>query len=160
MRASLPLPLGVAAGAAAGSAATSLVLLPHARRRQARESVALQETRALAAASAAQGAVRRGWLLPHAHSQLLLQAGAMTREELGRCTWTLLHTLAAAFPEQPTRRQQRDACELVRQARLLRLPTRLTAVQILVLSRVFPCRECATHFAELIRHVSSPVPPA
>ena len=45
------------------------------------------------------------------------QGGAVTREELGRCTWTLLHTLAAQYAEQPTKQQQRDARELVRAAR-------------------------------------------
>jgi len=32
----------------------------------------------------------------------------VTKEELGRATWTFLHTLAAQFPEHPTRQQQRD----------------------------------------------------
>jgi hypothetical protein len=37
----------------------------------------------------------------------------VTREELGRCTWTLLHTLASTFPDDPTRRQRRDVKSLV-----------------------------------------------
>ena len=36
------------------------------------------------------------------------------REELGRATWTLLHTLGAQFPDKPTRRQQKDVQALVR----------------------------------------------
>jgi FAD-linked sulfhydryl oxidase len=40
-------------------------------------------------------------------------AGAVTREEVGRATWTFLHTLAAQYPERPTRQQQRDARNLV-----------------------------------------------
>lgn len=36
------------------------------------------------------------------------------REELGRHTWTFLHTLAAQFPENPTRQEQKDAAQLVR----------------------------------------------
>jgi len=36
------------------------------------------------------------------------------REELGRATWTLLHTLAAQFPDKPSRQQQKDARTLVR----------------------------------------------
>ena len=36
------------------------------------------------------------------------------REELGRATWTLLHTLAAQFPDRPSRQQQKDARTLVR----------------------------------------------
>ncbi|KAF3340408.1 FAD-linked sulfhydryl oxidase ERV1 [Carex littledalei] len=36
----------------------------------------------------------------------------LTKEELGRATWTLLHTIAAQYPDQPTRQQRRDAKEL------------------------------------------------
>jgi FAD-linked sulfhydryl oxidase len=64
----------------------------------------------------------------------LHSAGRVTREELGRCTWTLLHALAAQFPERPSRAQQRDAGELFS-----------------LLGRVYPCRECAAHWAELVR---------
>lgn len=39
--------------------------------------------------------------------------GAVSKEEVGRATWTFLHTLAAQFPESPTRQQQRDARNLV-----------------------------------------------
>jgi FAD-linked sulfhydryl oxidase len=59
-------------------------------------------------------------------------AAAVTREALGRATWTLLHTLAARFPDRPTRRQRRDAEALID-----------------ALTRVYPCGECAAHFAEL-----------
>ena len=34
--------------------------------------------------------------------------GLVSREDLGRATWLLLHTTAAQYPENPTRRQQRD----------------------------------------------------
>lgn len=37
------------------------------------------------------------------------------REEVGRATWTLLHTIAAQFPDKPTKRQQQDVKALVRQ---------------------------------------------
>lgn len=40
-------------------------------------------------------------------------AGTVSREEVGRATWTFLHTLAAQYPEHPTRQQQRDAKNLV-----------------------------------------------
>ena len=36
-----------------------------------------------------------------------------SREEVGRATWTFLHTLAAQYPEHPTRQQKRDARNLV-----------------------------------------------
>ena len=48
--------------------------------------------------------------------QLHLQIGTTSKEELGRATWTLLHTLAAQFPETPTHSQQRDAQQLVCQS--------------------------------------------
>ena len=75
----------------------------------------------------------------------------MTREELGRCTWTLLHTLAAQYAEQPTKQQQRDARELVRATSAWAVPCSQVAQQILILTRLYPCRECAVHFAELVR---------
>lgn len=37
----------------------------------------------------------------------------VSKEELGRATWTLLHTLAAQYPEKPTRSQQRDVKTMV-----------------------------------------------
>uniref|UniRef100_A0A061SB40 Sulfhydryl oxidase n=1 Tax=Tetraselmis sp. GSL018 TaxID=582737 RepID=A0A061SB40_9CHLO len=60
--------------------------------------------------------------------------GPVSQAELGRATWTLLHTTAAQFPERPTRQQQRDARKLV-----------------YVLSRTYPCAECAKHFREIIK---------
>lgn len=41
-------------------------------------------------------------------------AGPITKEDLGRATWTLLHTLAAQYPSNPTKRQQKDVKALVR----------------------------------------------
>lgn len=61
-------------------------------------------------------------------------AGTVSREEVGRATWTFLHTLAAQYPEHPTRQQQRDAKNLVD-----------------ILTRMYPCGECARHFGELVR---------
>lgn len=57
-----------------------------------------------------------------------------SKEVLGRATWTFLHTLAAQFPEKPTRQQQRDAKELMA-----------------ILSRLYPCKECADHFKEVLK---------
>ena len=45
---------------------------------------------------------------------LLSFSQRVTREELGGCTWTLLHTLASTFPDDPTRRQRNDVKHLVR----------------------------------------------
>lgn len=57
-----------------------------------------------------------------------------SKEVLGHATWTFLHTLAAQFPEKPTRQQQRDAKELMA-----------------ILSRLYPCKECADHFKEVLK---------
>jgi FAD-linked sulfhydryl oxidase len=56
------------------------------------------------------------------------------REDLGRSTWTLLHVLAAQFPDQPTRQQRKDAFQLID-----------------CLTRIYPCSECARHFQEIVR---------
>ncbi|OAY39272.1 FAD-linked sulfhydryl oxidase ERV1 [Manihot esculenta] len=58
----------------------------------------------------------------------------VTKEELGRATWTFLHTLAAQYPEKPTRQQKKDVKELMA-----------------ILSRMYPCKECADHFKEVLR---------
>mmetsp|Transcript_5890 Transcript_5890/g.36506 ORF Transcript_5890/g.36506 Transcript_5890/m.36506 type:complete len:188 (+) Transcript_5890:293-856(+) len=63
-----------------------------------------------------------------------LQGGRVDREVLGRSTWTLLHTLAAQFPEHPTKQQKKDAKTLLD-----------------VLTRIYPCGECAHHFQKLVR---------
>ncbi|KAM1453632.1 hypothetical protein ACFXTH_003191 [Malus domestica] len=62
----------------------------------------------------------------------------LTKEELGRSTWTFLHTLAAQYPDKPTRQQKKDVKELMS-----------------ILSRMYPCKECADHFQEILR--SNPV---
>ncbi|KAJ6310425.1 hypothetical protein OIU76_015198 [Salix suchowensis] len=61
-------------------------------------------------------------------------AAPLTKEELGRATWTFLHTLAAQYPEHPTRQQKKDVKELMT-----------------ILSRMYPCQECADHFKEVIK---------
>ncbi|KAF8072769.1 DPP7 [Scenedesmus sp. PABB004] len=77
---------------------------------------------ALAAGAGAGAAARGGGARP------------VTKEELGRATWTFLHTLAAQFPERPTRQQQRDARDLIG-----------------CLTRLYPCADCADHFQRLVR---------
>ena len=52
------------------------------------------------------------------------------REELGRHSWTLLHTLAAYFPAQPTPDQSQAAVGFIRAVAML-----------------YPCRHCAEDFA-------------
>ena len=46
---------------------------------------------------------------PGSHS-----SGAITKEELGRATWTLLHGIAAQYPDHPSRQQKKDVKQLVR----------------------------------------------
>lgn len=58
----------------------------------------------------------------------------LTKEELGRGTWALLHTIAAQYPDEPTRQQKRDVKELMA-----------------ILSRLYPCKECADHFKEVLK---------
>lgn len=58
----------------------------------------------------------------------------VSKEEVGRATWIFLHTLAAQYPDNPTRQQKKDVKELVH-----------------ILSRMYPCKECADHFKEIVR---------
>ncbi len=57
-----------------------------------------------------------------------------SREELGRATWVLLHTLAAQLPDTPTRQQRRDVRTLID-----------------VLTRIYPCGDCATHWKHIVK---------
>lgn len=45
---------------------------------------------------------------------LAMLGHATSKEELGRATWTFLHTLAAQYPVHPTRSQERDVKKMVR----------------------------------------------
>ncbi len=57
-------------------------------------------------------------LRPHISHRMCMcmsmAGGGISKEELGRGTWTFLHTLAAQWPQQPTRQQQKDLTSLVR----------------------------------------------
>lgn len=53
-------------------------------------------------------------------------AGPITKDDLGRATWTLLHTLAAQYPASPTKRQQKDVKALVRSQSFTLHPHMLT----------------------------------
>jgi len=56
------------------------------------------------------------------------------RGEVGRASWTLLHTIAAQYPDTPTPEQRQDARSL-----------------IYALSRLYPCAECGTHFRKVLQ---------
>jgi len=67
---------------------------------------------------------------------LMSTANDVSPEDLGRCTWLFLHTLAAQYPESPTARQEKDAKDLIG-----------------ILTRLYPCADCARHFADIVsRH--------
>ncbi|KAL1530879.1 hypothetical protein AB1Y20_001772 [Prymnesium parvum] len=59
------------------------------------------------------------------------ERGPPSKQELGRSAWTLLHTLAANFPEGATPRQRARAETFVR-----------------ALGGLYPCAACAAHFRE------------
>ncbi|KAK3148051.1 hypothetical protein QOZ80_3BG0290000 [Eleusine coracana subsp. coracana] len=71
---------------------------------------------------------------PEAVKEKDAKVAPLTKEEVGRATWMLLHTIAAQFPDEPTRQQKRDAKELMH-----------------ILSRLYPCKECADHFQEVLK---------
>lgn len=71
---------------------------------------------------------------PHGFIVKEKAAQPLTKEELGRGTWTFLHALGAQYPEKPTRQQRKDVKELMA-----------------ILSRMYPCKECADHFKEVLR---------
>ena len=51
------------------------------------------------------------------------------RDVLGRHSWTLLHTIAANVPDNPTRREQRELSQFMT-----------------TLSKFYPCQYCADDF--------------
>ena len=86
--------------------------------------------------------------------------GPVTREDLGRSTWLLLHTLAAQYPERPSKQQRKDVAALVSalftltaQGQALHIFRLLKwhAPQVDTLTRIYPCGECAQHFQEVVR---------
>lgn len=57
----------------------------------------------------------------------------LDRRELGEKTWSLLHTIAAYYPEEPTEEQQNAASQFFQ-----------------ALAILYPCRHCAEDFQENI----------
>lgn len=85
---------------------------------------------------------------------------SVTKEDLGRATWLLLHTIAAQYPANPSKQQRKDVAALVRWPVCWKLVTLhnndtdlddRTIVQVDTLTRIYPCGECAVHFQDLVR---------
>ena len=94
-----------------------------------------------------------------------MSVGPVTREDLGRSTWLLLHTLAAQYPGRPSKQQRKDVAALVATtsvslAKLLHAAALLVSLhacvqQVDTLTRIYPCGECAVHFRDIVRYVSA-----
>ena len=66
----------------------------------------LRRTRASSSGASAESIAAAA--LPVAAAATAAEAGCPpTREELGRCTWSLLHAIAAYYPESPSQEEQR-----------------------------------------------------
>ncbi|CAF3637802.1 unnamed protein product [Rotaria sp. Silwood1] len=61
----------------------------------------------------------------------------LMRDDLGRATWSLLHTMAAYYPNEPKKEEQQSMKQFINS-----------------FSKLFPCPECRTDFQEEI--VKSP----
>ncbi|CAM1302948.1 GFER (predicted) [Pycnogonum litorale] len=55
-------------------------------------------------------------------------------QQLGRCSWTLLHTVAAYYPDEPSVRQQNDMSKFVQ-----------------LFSKFYPCDHCAQDLRESVK---------
>ena len=57
-----------------------------------------------------------------------------TRQSVGRCAWSLLHTIAAHYPDDPSQEWVEKHSRFFKS-----------------FSKVYPCKSCGRHFAEMIK---------
>jgi len=58
----------------------------------------------------------------------------ITKEELGKQTWSFLHTLASQFPDEPSNAEKTHAKNLMN-----------------AIGALYPCKECAEHFRSVLK---------
>jgi len=113
--------LGIAiAAAGAGSVTTAVVM----------KSLPRSKSTGSASKSSMQGRVQNMQFKTPS-----LNKHTVTREDLGQATWTLLHSMASTYPDNPTWQQKKD-------------------VKIFIdsLSRIYPCAVCAEHFRKNLKY--------
>uniref|UniRef100_A0A2S2NE22 Sulfhydryl oxidase n=1 Tax=Schizaphis graminum TaxID=13262 RepID=A0A2S2NE22_SCHGA len=59
----------------------------------------------------------------------------LDKNELGRCTWKLLHTIAATYADKPSQEDQSNMEQFIR-----------------LIPKVYPCEICANDFAEILTY--------
>jgi len=58
----------------------------------------------------------------------------LDKDELGRSTWNFLHTMAAYYPEQPSKQEEKQMSQFIR-----------------LFSKFYPCDYCATHLRDRLK---------
>ena len=58
----------------------------------------------------------------------------ISKEELGRSTWTLLHKMCTKYPDNPSRNEKDEMIHFIS-----------------TLYRLYPCEECSFHFEEYVK---------
>lgn len=72
---------------------------------------------------------KRTFLFPDEHSSKL----RLTKEKLGRYSWSVLHSIASAYPKNPSEEDKKAIKNFVES-----------------FSHLYPCDECRKHFKEMV----------